>query len=296
MAKFKGIILAGGFGTRLYPLTLGVSKQLMPVYDKPMVYYPFTTLMLAGIREYLLISTPNDLPLFERLLGDGAKWGISISYKEQPHPGGIAQALTIGADFIGKSNVALILGDNLFFGHDLPEKLSRAVHRIRGATVFCYHVKDPQRYGVVEIGEDGKVKNIVEKPKRPRSNWAVTGLYFYDSRAVEIAQALSPSDRGELEITDVNNEYLKRGELFVEQLGRGFAWLDTGTHASLLDAGRFVQIMEERQGLKIGCPEEVAWRMKFIDSKQLVSLAQELKKSGYGNYLLGFLDSEQGVV
>ncbi len=295
MAKFKGIILAGGFGTRLYPLTLGVSKQLMPVYDKPMVYYPFTTLMLAGIREYLLISTPNDLPLFERLLGDGAKWGVSISYKEQPHPGGIAQALTIGADFIGKSNVALILGDNLFFGHDLPEKLSRAVHRIRGATVFCYHVKDPQRYGVVEIGEDGKVKNIVEKPKRPRSNWAVTGLYFYDSRAVEIAQALSPSDRGELEITDVNNEYLKRGELFVEQLGRGFAWLDTGTHASLLDAGRFVQIMEERQGLKIGCPEEVAWRMKFIDSKQL-SLAQELKKSSYGNYLLGLLDSEQGGV
>ncbi len=288
--RFKGIILSGGSGTRLYPLTLGVSKQLMPVYDKPMVYYPISTLMLAGIRDYLLISTPMDLPQFRRLLGDGSSWGISIRYAEQPCPGGIAEALIIGKDFVGQDNVALILGDNLFFGQGLQEKLMTATARCHGATVFAYHVRDPERYGVVEFDSTGKVISIEEKPEKPRSNYAVTGLYFYDSSVLEIADRLEPSARGELEITDVNNAYLNMGRLFVELLGRGNAWLDTGTHGSLLDAGRFVQVIEERQGLKIGCLEEVAWRKGFINDDLLMEHAERLHKSGYGQYLRGLLE------
>jgi len=286
----KGIILAGGSGTRLYPLTLAVSKQLMPVYDKPMIYYPLSTLMLAGIREILVITTPEDAPAFVRLLRDGSQWGLTLQYATQAHPGGLAEAFLIGRQFIGSQRVCLILGDNIFYAHGLARMLQGATRRERGATVFAYWVRDPQRYGVVEFDGAGRAVSLEEKPTRPRSNYAVTGLYFYDNRVVEVASSIARSPRGELEITDVNRRYLEWGELTVEVLGRGTAWLDTGTHESLLQAANFVQVVEQRQGLKVASPEEVAWRMGFIDDGQLRRIAEPLAKSGYGRYLLSLLD------
>jgi glucose-1-phosphate thymidylyltransferase len=288
----KGIILAGGSGTRLYPITRGISKQLLPIFDKPMIYYPLSTLMLAGIRDVLVITTPDDRAQFERLLGDGSQWGIRLCYATQPKPEGLAQAFLIGADFIGESAVSLVLGDNIFFGHGLPEMLAAAGARSTGATVFAYQVRDPERYGVVSFDEHGRASGIVEKPKSPVSNWAVTGLYFYDNNVVRYASEIRPSNRGELEITDLNLRYLRAGALEVARMGRGFAWLDAGTFESLIDAASFVQTIEQRQGMKIACPEEIAYRMGFIGRTQLRDLARSLMKNGYGEYLARLVDNE----
>ncbi len=282
----KGIVLAGGSGTRLYPITRGISKQLLPIYDKPMIYYPLSTLMLAGIRDILIITTPTDRCQFERLLGDGSQWGVRLSYAEQPKPAGLAEAFIIGADFIGRDRVAMVLGDNIFFGHGLPELLAKAAARETGATVFAYHVRDPERYGVVTFDENEQPLSIDEKPSHPRSNWAVTGLYFFDNNVARYASEVKPSARGELEITDLQTRYLSAGTLRVERMGRGFAWLDTGTFESLIDAASFVQTLETRQGMKVACLEEIAFRLGFIGREQVMDLAKSLEKSGYGRYLI----------